>query len=82
MMHIIFIIFLTSVFKYIDTDHSQTAPPPCDKKDGDEQEKSDAVIFEDDFSLWCMKISVFFKRKFFPAAEKYELLNKIAQENM
>ncbi|CAB3978594.1 Hypothetical predicted protein [Paramuricea clavata] len=65
-----------------DTDHSQTAPPPCDKKNGDEQEKSDPVIFEDDFSLWCLKISVFFKKKFFPAAEKYELLNKIAHENM
>ena len=64
----------------VETRENQTAQQPSN--DEDDQTKEQAVIFKDDFTLWCMKMSVFFPKKFFPAAEKYELLNKIAHENV
>ena len=79
-MYTFLILRLTCVLD-IDTSETQTAQP-CNKKDGEEQRKEETVIFEDDFSLWCQKMSVFFQKKFFPAAAKYELLNKIAHENV
>lgn len=55
---------------------------PSDENVEDGQKKSDPVVFEDHFSLWCLKMSVFFKKVFFPRAEKQQLLNKLAQGNM
>ena len=68
------------LFYLKDNDESQTVQPG-EKMDEEERAKEDEVVIEDDFSLWCLKMSVFFKKKFFPAAEKYELLNKIAHDN-
>ncbi|XP_028392873.1 radial spoke head 10 homolog B-like [Dendronephthya gigantea] len=44
--------------------------------------QDEPVIIEDDHRVWCMKMSIFFKKKFFAAADEHELLNKIAQKNV
>lgn len=53
---------------------------------GDGEEARD-VVKEDDYSqepfnVWCAKMNVFFKNVFFPAAQRYELLNNIALEKL